>query len=256
MGNIREIYFNNHLLKISTKERLSSENLLFLLHGLGCSKDCFGIFFESNELKDYSLCSLDWVGFGESDKPQDFSYSLEDQAKLGLEILKQIPHKQVNIIAHSMGGGIGLIMAQQIQNLGYFISLEGLLGGGAYSKRIAGFSEGEFINQQHKIFLKELKDSSQPALKLWAEWYKKASPHALYKSSKSMVAWAESGKLFDLLNRLPQKAYLYGDNDNIEDLLPRFNNVEIHHVKNSGHFFMQDQPGQLSRKIQQILAQA
>ena len=148
-------------------------------------------------------------------------------------------------------GLLRMCQTKKLPNLPHFISIEGLLGG-AYSKKIASFSEEEFVTNYYHVFIEELKQSADPAFTKWATWYENAYPLAIYKSAKSMVAWAASGKLFELLNQFPSKSYLYDDNDNINDLLPKFVNVDTRYVK-GGHFLMQDNPTELYSAIATIL---
>lgn len=59
--------------EVSTAFRKRGGELLLLLHGLGCSKESFRDIWFRDELNDYSIISLDFLGFGDSTKSYKFS---------------------------------------------------------------------------------------------------------------------------------------------------------------------------------------
>jgi pimeloyl-ACP methyl ester carboxylesterase len=56
--------------------------MLLLLHGLGCSKESYRDIWFRDEFNDYSIISLDLIGFGGSSKSDKFSYKMEDHASV------------------------------------------------------------------------------------------------------------------------------------------------------------------------------
>ncbi|HNN28840.1 MAG TPA: alpha/beta fold hydrolase, partial [Agitococcus sp.] len=52
------------------------------------------------------IVCLDFLGFGLSDKPDQHSYSLMEQADIVELLLKQLGIKRVKIIAHDMGTSV------------------------------------------------------------------------------------------------------------------------------------------------------
>ena len=99
---------NNY--EVATTFRRRGEELVFLLHGLGCSKESFRDIWFRGELRDYSIISLDLIGFGDSSKSSKFSYKIEDHASVCAKVVNEISLKKVHIVAHSMGGAIGLLL--------------------------------------------------------------------------------------------------------------------------------------------------
>lgn len=75
-----DIVYKEEKLHIATNIRDSDPELIVFLHGLGCTKESFSDAWEVESLQAYSLLSIDFLGHGESSKPQDFSYSMEDHA--------------------------------------------------------------------------------------------------------------------------------------------------------------------------------
>jgi pimeloyl-ACP methyl ester carboxylesterase len=49
--------------EVATTFRRCGEETLLLLHGLGCSKESFRDIWFRDELRDYSIVSLDLLGF-------------------------------------------------------------------------------------------------------------------------------------------------------------------------------------------------
>jgi len=59
----------------------SQESIVFV-HGFGASKDTFLEAFGMQEFQSFSMLATDLIGFGDSDKPANFSYLLKEQTKI------------------------------------------------------------------------------------------------------------------------------------------------------------------------------
>ena len=106
----RMIEFQGRELKISCSLRKGKQTVIFAIHGLGCAKESFEEMHRNRDLADFTTISVDLVGFGNSARPADFSYSMQDQAKVCLELIKDLGFDRVNVIGHSMGGAVGLYL--------------------------------------------------------------------------------------------------------------------------------------------------
>jgi len=89
-----------------------SHEVILFLHGLGCSLGSFRSTWEHDYFPGKSIVILDPPGFGRSSKPEEFSYRMEDQAKVIEELLFQFPFWKIHIAAHSMGGAVGLLFSR------------------------------------------------------------------------------------------------------------------------------------------------
>ena len=75
------------------------------MHGYPTSS--FDYYKVIHKLSDkYRVIIHDHLGFGFSDKPQDYSYSLIEQADVALELWKCLNLNEVSILAHDYGTSI------------------------------------------------------------------------------------------------------------------------------------------------------
>ena len=114
-------------IKVSYEIKLTDSDIyLIFIHGLQTRKEAFE-FFENrlkNEL-NYCTLSIDLVGFGETDKPLNFSYDLSSQVKILISLLRALKIKKIIIIGHSFGGMIGNYLLDYDIEILSFINLEG-----------------------------------------------------------------------------------------------------------------------------------
>ena len=69
-------------LQVALQKRIDDVKtpVIAFIHGYGSSKDFFRYAFTDPSLKQYSLIVLDLIGFGDSSKPENFSYQMSNQA--------------------------------------------------------------------------------------------------------------------------------------------------------------------------------
>ena len=89
------INYDGNIYEVATKLRKKGSELVLLLHGLGCSKDSFQDIWSRDELSDYSIMALDFIGFGDSSKTENFSYEMEDQASICAEVVRKFFSKKI-----------------------------------------------------------------------------------------------------------------------------------------------------------------
>jgi 2-hydroxymuconate-semialdehyde hydrolase len=59
----------------------------------------------------FRVLAIDLLGCGDSEKPQDASYSISAQTDLVSDFMDALDIKKVHLVAHDIGGGIGQIFA-------------------------------------------------------------------------------------------------------------------------------------------------
>ncbi len=234
----------------------TGENLILLVHGLGCSKDSFHHLWNLTDFNDYSILALDLAGFGESSISIRFSYTMEAQARICAEILTKFSNKNLHIVAHSMGSAVALLLPDEILNgLKTFTNVEGNLTGadcGTISRNIISVSPAVFESDIYP----ELRDKFNSLGEKYAD-IDLTSADALYKSAESLVAWSDSDKLLEKFLALPcRKAYFFGDENADLPTVTRVGNIQKVKIKQSGHFPMNDNPKEFYGELYKFLKMA
>lgn len=167
---------------------------LVFIHGLGTSKFDFLDAFEFEDLIAYNLVLVDLVGHGNSTKPEDFSYSMSDQADVLHKFLAELPlTDDIIIVAHSMGGPIAIHLAELLGNrLIGMVYAEGNIDveDCFFSKTIIRNQKLEgWIETGFNSCLETLR--KEPESLSYAETFQKTGPLVTYKSSEEVV-WSSS----------------------------------------------------------------
>lgn len=84
---------------------------VFLLHGFGAAAEYWRPSLEALARAGYRAIAVDFLGFGQSDKPADAPYSLQLGADLYAGLLDALQLRRAAFIGHSMGGKYALATA-------------------------------------------------------------------------------------------------------------------------------------------------
>ena len=238
---------------MSIRYRSVSKALVVFIHGLGCSQNSFEDVWRHKDFKGTSLLTFDLLGFGRSEKPADFSYSMEDHAAVCESVVRSFPHKRFHVVAHSMGAAIGLLFSDNMfDSVISFVNVEGNLISedcGLVSRQTTAVSydrfEGELLP-----YLKTRSREEAPCFDL-----NMALPLAFYKSAQSLVAWSESGRLLERFKNLKcRKAYFYGEQNSGMKVFQRLGGVERRSIRHSGHFMMNENPEAFYSELRDFLS--
>jgi pimeloyl-ACP methyl ester carboxylesterase len=100
-GKLITVFGNN----IFVIDKGQSKKTLVILHGYPTSSyDYYKVLPELS--KHYRVIIHDHLGFGFSDKPVDYSYSLIEQADVALQLWKQLELTDITLFAHDYGTSI------------------------------------------------------------------------------------------------------------------------------------------------------
>ena len=227
------------------------------LHGIQSNKELFKDLIKQPFLKDYSLLTLDFVGFGKSSKPENFSYDIQEQANICKEIINNLGIKELNLIGHSLGGMVGILLLEPLKDIvKSFINMEGNLvyADCGLSKVVADLNFEDFKNQYSKI-KSDIKLSGEPSSQLRGNCLSQISDFVFYKTSTSIVKWSKSKKLLKLFkDSQVKKLFIYGSqNSQKAKILPKdFNTVMI---PNSGHFMLRDNPKECYKTFEKFYSE-
>jgi pimeloyl-ACP methyl ester carboxylesterase len=235
-----DIIIKNHSIHFLYDYKPDSTELILFMHGLACSGDSFRNLFDSNNFPQASLLVPDLIGFGQSSKPDDFSYSMEDQALVCENLLNLFPANQLHIVAHSMGNAIALLFSQNVlSKVQSYANLEGNLISedcGLLSRVIIGVPFQEYQNCNFRSHLYEFSRHSQLR-------FNQTTANAVYKSSESLVRWSDSDELLDNYKNLScRKCYFCGDENADMPVLKVLAGMKTIMIPDSGHGMMTDNP--------------
>jgi pimeloyl-ACP methyl ester carboxylesterase len=231
--------------------RESGKNLLLFIHGLGCSKEVFDGAWDEKCLNDYSLLSIDLLGFGSSPKPENFPYTMEAQGEIVVQVIDAFPKYRIHFVGNSMGPILGMCMPSRVTAfLASFINIEARLlrEDCGNSAKAAALSYEEFLKSYWPALQKNVRKLSRTAYDL-----DHASPRAFYLGAKSVVSLAESGWSLQNYLALPVPTiYFYGDDPasvNMRVLKLLKGKVPLKQISKCGHFMMLDNPEAFYRAL-------
>jgi len=220
---------------------------VLFIHGLGCTKASFDGAWDSRLANQLTLVAADLPGFGASSRPREFSYTMDDQARVLLALLDRLDAERVHLVCHSMGGVVGLLLARSLDTrLASFVNVEGNLlpqDSGMISRRAAEAGYDKFERRLFPALRKVVRMSTEPAMEPFGRWLAQADPWAFWRSSVSLVEWSHRGELLEIYRQLrAPRRYVYGSTSVLDTVLRQLEGMACAAMANCGHFVMQDAP--------------
>ena len=122
--NDRKLFVIDTSSFFSSEDKIPTETMV-ILHGYPTSSyDYYKVLPELS--KHYRVIIHDHLGFGFSDKPLDYSYSLLDQADLALQLWQLLGVKKVHLLAHDYGTSVATEIIARNNNNELTIEIENL----------------------------------------------------------------------------------------------------------------------------------
>lgn len=258
ISNIISLQNNFH---IAFLQRLSnSDKTIVFIHGFGSAKEHFRCAFDSPSLEEYTLIAVDLAGFGQSRGPDDFGYSMKEQAEIVIELLAKMDAGNIHLCAHSMGGLVAMNMAElEPHRVLSFIDLEGNLTPEDcfFSGKITEKSFEQFAERGKRKFTEHFRNAGKEdsSMSEYAATFSSASTVALYKSAHHTVE-DSSTPLVERFLRIKNACYIYGEKNRGvfpgEKLLTEAK-VPIFYITDAGHSMATENPVELYRVIKEFL---
>ncbi len=152
--------------------------------------------------------AVDFIGFGLSAKPESFSYTLADQADVVERLLSQLHVNKVDVIGHSLGGMVGLLLNLDPSE-SRLVNLEGNLvaeDAGA-SRLIAGQGAEEFATAGYNNLLDAVATEEHGQLR--RAWLQLVPARVLHATCIDILARTGGCDMIDGMRRRPPTSTLY-----------------------------------------------
>ncbi|MFG2647803.1 alpha/beta fold hydrolase [Streptomyces sp. NPDC048436] len=213
------------------------------VHGLGAASTVYHAHIAARpELAGRRTLFVDLPGHGISDRPADFGYSLEDHADALAAALDEAPVTGAEIVGHSMGGAVAIVLAHRRGDLVSRLvlteaNLDPAPPATAGSSGIASFEEEAFVAGGHARVLEKIGPT-------WAATMRLADPRALHRSATGLVRGTRPtmrAMLMDLpVERVFLQGALSGDLAGEDELVS--SGVRVIAVPRAGHNVMFENP--------------
>lgn len=185
---------------------------LLMIHGLGCASSFeYPHVAAAPALRGRHLILLDLLGFGFSDRPEDFGYGVQDHALQIYQFVEEQGLRRIDIYGHSMGGSIAIEAADLLgDKINHLIVSEANLdsGGGTFSRAIAALHESDYVNGGH---LTTFNDAREAGNEEWAATMRASSALAVYRGARSLVEGSSPDWRFRFLRHPSQKTFIFGE---------------------------------------------
>ena len=225
---------------------------LLMIHGLGCASSFeYPHVATSPTLAGRHAILIDLLGFGFSDRPDDFGYRVQDHAEQVSALVQSRGYEHVDLYGHSMGGSVAIEAADLLgSKIRHLILSEANLdsGGGAFSSPIASMEENAYINGGH---VKTCETAEAAGDAGWAATMRAASARAVYRGAKSLVEGSSPDWRARFLRHPAQKSYIFGQHslpDPDQAVLPTYG-ISVYVVPNAGHSMCLENPAGLATAI-------
>ena len=248
---------------LATLSREGRRDVVLFLHGLGCVKENFAPLWDAPELSGMRLLAPDLPGHGASQGLPPESATMDGMAAAVCGLLTGLAGdtERLHVVAHSMGGAVGLILAKRSPiRLASFVNVEGNLVAedcALFSRRTAETDPKLFREQKFASLKDRARAADDPVLRAWARWVEPCPAESFHASATSLVAWSDGGRLLDIFRALAvPKAYVSGEYSANPDVLAHLAEIRQYRIADCGHFVMLEKPAELSRIIREVASLA
>lgn len=220
------------------------------VHGLGAASTVYHAHIAARpELAGRRSLFVDLPGHGISDRPEHFGYTLDDHADALAAALDEAGAIGAELIAHSMGGSVAIVLAHRRPDLvSRLVLTEANLDPrppvAAGSSGIASYEEDDYVNGGHARVLEKVGPQ-------WAATMRLADPRALHRTATGLFRGSNPTMRRILEGLAIDRVYLQGalsgelkGREALEDA-----GVRVVTVPGAGHNIMFDDPAAFAAEI-------
>jgi pimeloyl-ACP methyl ester carboxylesterase len=212
------------------------------IHGLGGNGEAIlGAVADDPALGGHRSLLVDLPGHGASDRPADFSYSLEDHAAAIAAVCAAAGIQGVELVGHSLGADIAIVVAYRNPGLvNRLVISEANLdplpaaSNGRASQAIRFQSEDEFVASGYDRLLADNPE--------WATTFRACSPLAVHRSAVGLTSGTTPTMREMFVSMTMPRTFVHGDRG--EPLLDadglRRAGMRVLTIPNAGHMMMFD----------------
>ena len=233
----------------------TGEDLVVILHGLGCSKQSFAPLWTALESWSVSVLAPDLPGHGLAATVSDEFLTVSGMAAYVSRIVGDHDHRcsRVHVIGHSLGGAVGLHLVQESPiPVVSFVNVEGNLVSSdcGASRAIAGSQPQDAARTGASVVEALGVENHRPSYQLWAGWLENSPPAALHATAGSLVAESDHGRLLQAFTDLAiPKTYVYGSDSANPKVLQLLRDITAIRIADADHLVMEDQPAQFTQAV-------
>ncbi|MEU5794066.1 alpha/beta hydrolase [Streptomyces sp. NPDC047813] len=247
---MQQAVFDGEGSRIRWTEVLGADPARVYLHGLGSMSAPYHARIAARpELTGRRSLFMDLPGHGLSDRPQGFGYTLEEHADAVAAALDAAGVSGAELIAHSMGGAVAIVLAHRRPRLVSRLvlseaNLDAFPPLTAGSSAIAVYEEGEFVEEAYARVLAAVGP-------LWAATMRLADPRALHRSAVGLRRGSDP-VMREVLEGLDiDRVYLQGEESGELEDRERLEaaGVRVLTVPGAGHNIMFDNPGAFAAAV-------
>ena len=241
---MHETVFDRHGSMVRWFDRHGPQPARVIVHGLGGNGEAiFGCVADDPRLGRHRSILIDLPGHGASDRPDDFSYSLEAHARAVAAVCADAGAQGVDLIGHSLGADIAVVVAYRNPALvGRLVISEANLDplpastAGRTSQAIRGEAEADFVARGYQHYLETNAG--------WARTLRSCSPVAVYRSAVELTSGTTPTMREMFVSMSIPRTFIHGDRG--EPLLDAAGliaaGVHVVTIPDAGHMMMFDNP--------------
>ena len=247
----------------------TGEKKIVCIHGFGSSGKTFNDIEKYFDKSLYEMFMIDLIGFGDSKFVKNWNYTIEKQAELLYEFLKEKNLTDITLVGHSYGGGVVLlilILLNKLRNKD-LVKNAVLIGPACYPQKIPFFiqipAKYSFLykifmllmskkmlakNMLKKLYINKTLITDEKIARYVSYFNKYDNINGIIQTAKNIVP----ENIDEIVSKIPDITLpvliIWGENDfiikkrNILRLNDDLSNVRLVIAENTGHVVQEEKP--------------